>query len=249
MTRLSLVQPYYRNPQMLAHQYATWAAYPPAAKAALEVVVVDDGSPEPAADVPRPNGLPTLRLYRVLEDRPWHQHGARNLGAHEATGPWLLLTDIDHVVSAESLAAILVLLEHADSRTAYTFYRVDAPHGLPTRNERGELKPHVNTFLLAKAHFWAVGGYDEDFVGYGTDSYFRGRLKAAGRMRHLETIAIERVPRTVIPDASSHAPGVDPRVLRNRGRRPLENQRTLARKRRHGLGPTVLDFPWEAVAL
>lgn len=249
MTTLSLVLPYYRNPGMLAHQYGVWAAYPAAAKAALEVVLVDDGSPEPALAVPRQADLPLLRLFRVLEDRPWHQHGARNLGAHMAAGPWLLVTDIDHVVPAETLTGLLAFLPQADPQTAYTFFRVDAPHRVPTRNERGELKPHVNTFLLTRAHYWAVGGYDEDYVGYGTDSYFRRRLRAAGRIRHLEALAIERVPRTVIPDASSAVPGVDAKVLRNRGRRPAQNARTLVRKTRHHLPPTVLAFPWEAVPL
>ena len=247
MTRLSLVVPYYKNPLMLAHQYATWAAYPEPVKAELEVVVVDDGSPQPAADVPRPEGLPSLRLYRVLEDRPWHQHGARNLGAHEATGPWLFLTDIDHLLPAHSLAAVLNLIRLADPQTVYTFFRVDAPLLQPTRNDRGELKPHVNTFLMTKAHYWRVGGYDEACVGYGTDSYFRRRLRAAGRMRHLEDIRIIRVPREVIPDASSYEPGVNPRVLRNRGRRTAETQRNLARQARRHLGPLTLDFPWERV--
>jgi hypothetical protein len=108
MRRLSIVMPYYMNPGMLAHQYETWAAYPADLKERVDIVIVDDGSPvSPAADVPRPEGLPPLGIFRVLEDRPWHQHGARNLGAFVAKGPWLLLTDMDHVLPAESLARLL----------------------------------------------------------------------------------------------------------------------------------------------
>jgi len=242
---LAFVLPYYRNPRMLAEQYRVWAAYPADAKAALEVVLVDDGSPEHARDVPRPEGLPALRIYRVLQDIPWHQHGARNLGAQEATAPWLLLTDMDHVVPTATLVAVLAKLPAADAQRAYTFGRVDAPHLRPTRDGHGRLKPHVNSFLMPKAWFWRIGGYDEDCVGYGTDSYFRARLKAAGPVEHLAHLPLVRYPREVIPDASSFAPGLDPRAFRNAGRRGNETRRRLARKAKQHLGPTVLAFPWE----
>ena len=244
---LAVVMPYYRNPGMLAEQYRVWAQCPEAAKAQVELVLVDDGSPDPALDVPRPEGLPALRIYRVLEDRPWHQHGARNLGAHQATAPWLFLTDIDHVLPAQTLDPLLALLPLAPPETVYTFGRRDAPDLRMTLNDRGEPKPHPNTFAMQKAWFWKVGGYDEDCVGYGTDAYFRTRLKASTRLRHLEHLYIVRYPREVIADANSSPPGVDPKVFRNRGRRGPETQRRLAHKRKHHLGPRVLDFPWARV--
>jgi hypothetical protein len=178
----------------------------------------------------------------VLEDRPWHQHGARNLGAREAESPWLLLTDMDHVVPAASLRSLLTVFPSAGATDAFTFFRVDAPHGRPTRNERGELKPHVNTFAIRREHFWAVGGYDEDCVGYGTDGYFRNRLRAASHMRHLAGISIVRYPREVIADASGSKPGMDPRAFRNAGRRSGETKARLARKHRRGLGPPCSPF-------
>lgn len=246
---LALALPYYRNPQMLAHQYGVWAAYPAEVRAQIEVVIVDDGSPAPeaAADVPRPAGLPALRIFRVLEDRPWHQHGARNLAMQQAQAPWVFLSDMDHVLPAHTAAALLPLVAIAPRDTVYTFARVDAPTLQPTRNARGELKPHVNTFALARAHYWAIGGYDEDLVGYGTDSYFRRRLKAASRCRHLDDLSIIRVPREVIPDASGWAPGVDPKAFRDAGRRGAHVRQVAARKAVTKAPPTVLAFPWEAV--
>ncbi len=246
MTQLSLCLPYYKNPGMLAEQYRVWSGYPPELKDQMEVVLVDDGSPakQAPAIVLRPEGLPALRIYRVLVDLPWHQHGARNLAAREAIGEWLFLTDMDHVLPAESLRRLLALLP-AQEHVFYTFARLDAPDLRPTRNERGELKPHVNTFAITKARFWQIGGYDEDCVGYGTDSYFRQRLKAACPARHLENIPIIRYPREVIADASGSQPGMDPRAFRNAGRRPGETQRNLARKGHRR--PTVLKFPWERV--
>lgn len=250
MTRLSLCLPYYRNPQMLAHQYAVWAAYAVPVKAQLEVVIVDDGSPasETAAAVPRPHGLPPLRLYRVLEDRPWHQHGARNLAAHEAAGPWLLMTDMDHELPASSAADLLDQVARATGDEVFTFHRVDAPDLVPKRDVFGGLHPHPNTFAVTRDRYWQLGGYDEDCTGYGTDGFFRTRLFEAGRARHLASVPVVRYPREVIADASTRAPeGVRPQVFRDRARRTQENRNLLAEKRRSGRGPTVLNFPWERV--
>lgn len=244
---LTLGMPYYKNPAMLAEHYRVWAEYPEALKADVRIVLVDDGSPQPALDVPRPDGLPDYRIYRVLVDKPWHQHGARNLAATVAETPWLLLTDMDHVVPAHTMTALLALLARADRQTVYTFARVDAPHGRPTLNDHGEKKPHVNTFAIAKAHYWHIGGYDEDCLGYGTDGYFRARMKAASRMKHLEDLEIIRYPREVISDASSFQEGLDPRAFRNAGRRTEETRRRMERKAALKLGPTTLAFPWERV--
>ena len=242
---LAFCMPYYKNPGMLAQQYQVWSEYPEALKAQIEIVLVDDGSPSPAVDVPRPEGLPALRIYRVLEDRLWHQHGARNLAAKEAAAPWLFLTDMDHVLPAKSLEALLGRLNYD---VVYTFHRLDAPRMTPTLNDRGQEKLHVNTFAMPRAYFWKVGGYDEDCVGYGTDSYFRRRLFAERRPVHLADVPVIRYAREVIPDASTCEAGVDPRVLRNRGRRVVETRTRLEDKRRRGeTAPLVLDFPWMRV--
>lgn len=248
MSVLSLCLPYYKNPRMLAEQFRIWAAYPPDLKDQIEIVLVDDGSPAELAamTVPPPENLPPLRIYRVLVDIPWHQHGARNLAAHEALGPWLFLTDMDHVLPADSLRALLARI--ATGKDAiYTFQRLDAPDLRPTINERGNLKPHCNTFALTKARYWRVGGYDEDCVGYGTDGYFRRRLFVKQPATHLATVPIIRYPREVIADASGSQPGMDPKAFRNAGRRRAETARRLAAKARTGKGPSVLAFPWERV--
>jgi len=248
MSTLSLCLPFYKNPIMLAAQYAVWASYSDTMKDQIEIVLVDDGSPADVAalTVPRPDGLPTLRIYRVLVDIPWHQHGARNLAATEALGPWLFLTDMDHVLPVESLRQVLAIVE-TGTDAVYTFQRLDAPDLRPTQNERGNLKPHCNTFLMTKARFWKVGGYDEDCVGYGTDGYFRHRLYRKGPAIHLAHVPVIRYPREVIADASGSQPGMDPKAFRNAGRRKAETAQRLARKHAKGLGPTVLAFPWERV--
>jgi hypothetical protein len=41
--------------------------------------------------------------------------------------------------------------------------------------------PHPNSFVMHRDDFWAMGGYDEDFVGfYGSDGNFRKCAKGWG---------------------------------------------------------------------
>lgn len=255
MRPLSIVFPFYRNQRMLYRQYLVMAGeWSDAAKAQVEVIVVDDGSPEPAIDVDRPAGLPPLSIYRVLENRKWHQHGARNLGAKMAAHPWLLLTDIDHVIPPDTLSEVLA----TDARTdrVYTFGRVDAPVDpwragdastmTRTTQRDGKLKPHVNSFAMARKLFWRVGGYDEDLCGiYGTDHAFRQRLYQRAMNIELTHAPLIRVARDVIPDASTRE--WDRKEGRVKGdKKILTNQVKAAKAARGEAGRiTVLNFPWE----
>lgn len=241
MKHLSFVYPFYRNSGMLAKQYEVWSSYPEDLKQLIDVVVVDDGSPEPAFDVPRPDGLPDLQMWRIQVDIPWNQHGARNLGAKMAEGPWLFLTDIDHILPVESLRALIGIKNKA---LAYTFHRLDIHTMKPHRRADGSLKPHPNTYAMTKELFWKIGGYDEDFKGYGTDSLFRHRMAAMSSVKHLREVPIYRVPREVIPDASTTTLGdrKDPAVRCNK-------KAVLAKKVAEGREDQIvtLDFPYERV--
>lgn len=239
---LSLIYPFYANPTMLREQYRIWAGYPEELKELIEVVIVDDGTPYPeaAVNVERPAGLPSLRIFRVLEDLPWHQHGARNLGAHAAAGGWLFLSDMDHVLPSPSLAALVPKLNY---EVVYTFRRLDAPTFAPT-TKNGRAHPHPNTFAMTRCRYWEVGGYDEDCTGYGTDSFFRARLFADRQPVHLLDVPIVRYPRELVFDAST-------RTLPRKDGRPIGHRQRLralvAQKAREGRKPTTLAFQWTRV--
>lgn len=253
---LSVVIPYYRNPSMLRRQLAVWRdEWPADLKTRCEIVLVDDGSPEPAADVVRAEPAPGLPVgvWRVLVDIPWHQHGARNLGAHIAVGKWLLMTDMDHVVPAETLAAVLDAAALVSGRTAFTFTRRDAPVGswraadwsdmALTLNAEGELKPHVNSYALSRRLWAKVGGYDEDYCGiYGTDRLFRDRLWKRAVHQQLNAPLI-RVSRESIADASTTA------LERKDVRMRLAKKRVRLAKLAAGEADVIktLQFPWERV--
>lgn len=229
--RLTIGLAYYRNSSMLQEQYRVWASYPAELKSQIEVIVIDDGSPEPAADVPRPSGLPALTIGRLAAvadpfTPPWRQDAARNRAAYESRGDWLFLSDMDHVLPAESVSRVFALLDGPD--VAYSFQRLDAPNLTPKLDKQGRLHPHPNTYLLTKSRYWQAGGYDETLCGiYGTDGPFKKALLATCPLVHLADVPIVRYPREVIPDAST-------RVDRTQFKASREPK----------VPPVVLSIPW-----
>ena len=246
MTMISLVMPYYNNPGMLELQMAEWLRWSPKAKAQIEIIIVDDGSPDPAASVPFPptfmGTLPELSIYRITEDRPWHQHAARNLGAHVARGPWLLLTDMDHLLTAHQANALLKHLGKLDPGTAYFLHRIEVSTGLPTMASDGIMpKPHPNSFVMTRDLYWQAGGYDEDFCGiYGTDGLFKARLFQIAEQGFLKHVALTRYWRDIVPDASTTT------LPRKEGRRPGDKEAVMIRKKAEGREDqiTTLNFEW-----
>lgn len=238
MNHVSLVMPYYSNQTMLAKQFEIFNSYPEHLKPFLEVVLVDDASPmgERAEEVIKQQGLSLpniqLRLYRVLTDLRWNQHGARNIGAKEAKMQWLLLTDIDHIITPELMTA---LIEGQWEEKA--FYMFDRIHW----HDKSPKPAHPNTFFMTKKYFWKAGGYDETFCGhYGTDGHFYRQCQEVGRQRHI-SIPLELVGRDSIPDASTRT------LQRKEGRDPDATQDIKDFKKRNGIKVQVLRLPWKKV--
>lgn len=188
---VTFVYPYYQNREFFTQQLAGWFRYPEALRAHLSVIVVDDGSPEPLEHIKaRPFAL---RQFRIARDIPWNWLAARNIGMHHAAHGWCLMTDMDHVVPAETAEA-LVFGQH-DPTVAYAFSRVE---------HTGEtVHPHSASWFLKKSLFWQIGGYDESYSGsYGTDGLFRRRLMASATTRVLSDTLIRHEH---VADASTSA--------------------------------------------
>ena len=193
---IALVFAYYDNPSMLELQWKQIAGYSSAVRRRIEVIVVDDASPHsPAVSVPRPKSLPDHQVYRISHDIPWNQDAARNIGAHEAGAPWLLLTDIDHVVPEETLRGLLDL--NKDPAVFYTLGRTKF-------FTEDVCEPHPNSYVMTRDLYWAIGGHDEDYAGiYGKDYLFRKRALKKSREVHLSALRLARVGTTSIPDAGT----------------------------------------------
>lgn len=247
MRALTLVLPYFCNMRMLAEHQAVWSDYPAEMRAHLHAIVVDDCSPKghrPSRKSLTVDGLGSLRLYRLLTKARWNWLACRNLGVSEATTEWVLLTDIDHVMPAETLRRIVV--GDLDPRNVYRLSRVDAPRPWPYGlAECSAYKIHPNTWLMTRTMFDKVGGYDERLSGcYGTDGEFRDRVHANAMAVVALPDVLIRYPREIIADAST--------TIYTRKNDPVNDADLLKRRQARALIPNWTpirgSFPWEQVA-
>lgn len=212
MRDLTIVLPHFQNLGMLAEQQTIWASYPKDVRRRLHIIVVDDCSPKgfrPSRKAVTFADLASFRIYRLLEKKRWNWLACRNLGARLATTEWLLLTDIDHAVPAETLQRVMDgPLEPMD---AYRFKRKTVTRPWPyTLADCTDYKPHNDTWLLSKTLFFYdrggkfVRGYDERLSGlYGTSGEFKDRVFACMSAHVMLPDVILRYPREVIADAST----------------------------------------------
>lgn len=198
--KLALCLPYYMNQGMLDEQLRRLERLPEPIKSQLELIVVDDGSPNGEAQA-REIGLP-VRVFRIDIDIRWNQDAARNIAAHKAEASWLLLTDIDHIVPQRTFEWLMA--QKLQKKTVYRFSRATLDEIAGKKDRVSPYKPHPNSWLMMRGMYERIGGYDERFAGhYGTDAEFRDRVvKTAGEPEMLRA-EIWRVPRSTIADAST----------------------------------------------
>lgn len=155
----------------------------------IEFIFVDDGSnpPHNITDY----DLKNLRVHATNEKRPWTQGLARNAGAKLAGGEYLLMTDIDHILSKEAIIDAYNFT--GDKMTFHRYFGVLLQDGTFTQNpavleeygmdmnrfntKRGlYASVHGNTWAMKKSTFLMLGGYSRRVClrGYhtGDDSYF-----------------------------------------------------------------------------
>lgn len=250
MKALTMIVPYYRNPEMLKKQIEVWNQYPAWVLGLLKIIVVDDGSPEPAQpiieELASEHVRKRLSLYRILVDIPWNRHGARNLAAKEADTEWILQIDIDHVLIAEAAQALLGF--EPDPLCWYRLPRwrwgkadeTRRKDHIPDDLEFGEIHPHTDSYLCTKALYWDAGGYDEDFCGVlGGGMRF---VKLLGEMSTMLLTPSEAhlvvVTRDKVADAS------DLTLSRDTSKyRLLCKEKDINGPRLKGQNP--IRFPWE----
>lgn len=198
--KITVILPYYCNPTMLFHQFHHFAGLEDPIRSQVELIVVDDGSPNPLPPLATNKARFALRIFRIDEDIRWNQDAARNIGVKEAQTDWIILTDMDHIVSAEAL--YVATHKTLQRGAAYRFRRQTA---LDRNGATEPYKPHPNSFLMERETFEKAGGYDERFAGYyGTDADFVERLKMVAPLLQLKEPLI-RYPGEVIADARTTA--------------------------------------------
>jgi glycosyltransferase involved in cell wall biosynthesis len=205
--RVTVVVCYYRAPIMLRKQLDNWASYSAKAREHFTLIVIDDGSPEPAADVIKPSD--GVQLYRVAVDKPWNRNGARNLGAHVCKTEWLLNLDIDHLLppsSADALLGTKIDPHHWYRFPRWRVGRADETRrkdAIPESCEFGKIRPHIDSHLMTRDLFMR-SPYDEDYSGFlGGGSPFLARMEATAPVKVLpDDVCLHVHTRHSVPDAS-----------------------------------------------
>ena len=200
MSSVAIVMAYYENPKMLRLHLHEWQRYRETDKMALSAIIVDDGSPRhPAEPVIREHGADIgfpIQLFRIHENKPWNQDGARNLGMKHCNS-WALMTDMDHLLARAQVSGLRHIVSHEVKPGSYY---------MPQRQnfDNSPLHRHPNSYVMLAEDFWRMGGYDEDFAGvYGSDGNFRKCMKAGLREEPTDKFTLTHWPRSAISDAST----------------------------------------------
>ncbi len=231
---LSIIIPYYNHPHFLRIQADVWGLYDSWVTQRTEIIIVDDGSERPINQVPGIRFPANVRLFRILEDIPWNEKGARNLGAHMANGEWLLHMDFDHWFSGKGLRTLLDM--HKDASKYYRFRRIDTGK---------VVKAHSETHMVRRDKFFEAGGYDEAYSGTYSDKpykkYVEGLHSAGCTLHQLDNVHLYRESGGIYDDAA--CPGDRGDLLSRQTMLTKEQQA----KRRGMTG--MLRFEWKELGV
>jgi predicted glycosyltransferase involved in capsule biosynthesis len=182
-----------------------------------ELILLDDGS-EPSLEetCASVNVSFDFTLKLTGDRRPWTQPKARNMGAALAKTDRLLFFDIDHIVTESVIAACLAYEGdklHWVRRPGILDEegRIVTDPGVLIEHGMTDEVPsvHANSFMIRKAIFDHLGGYDERFCGrYGGDDIDfneRYRQLCLGGMVRAEDVTGEGY---VFPDPSKDVKGM-----------------------------------------
>jgi glycosyltransferase involved in cell wall biosynthesis len=148
-----------------------------APEAALELVVVDNGSTDDTAARVERQLREAPIAHRLLRQPPRGPSAARNAGWRAARGEWLLFLDADDLADPQLVADLLAVGAHADiAYGAWARYRLAADRwraddvqvaalGDAVALELLEDRNFVPTgsYLIRRAMLESIGGFDEDF--------------------------------------------------------------------------------------
>jgi len=167
-----------------------------------------------------------LCIARITKDIRWNQPGARNLAMVLADTDWVYLSDIDHLLPAESCQA---LLDTEKQKNCVYYFREKSESGEDTG-------VHVSCFCMNKLTFWNLGGFDEDFCGhYGWDDFiFYDQVQKYCSIHVFQDLHLVNMPELKTPNV---------RRKHRRNKRLLKKKRALIQRNKYFVKP-VLRFPW-----
>ncbi|HLN10909.1 MAG TPA: glycosyltransferase family A protein [Xanthobacteraceae bacterium] len=179
--RVSVVVPCYNGGRFLDSLLASLAAQ---TFRDFEIVIVDDGSTDPATRDKLDSLDPSVRVVRQ-ENR--YMAGARNRGYAEAKAEFVVPLDCDDTLEPSYLAETVPLLAAAPPDVGFVFTHIRL-----TGELEGVVARHLNRFdqllfnylpycmLIRRSAWEAAGGYDETLRDGSEDWEFSIRLIRAG---------------------------------------------------------------------
>jgi glycosyltransferase involved in cell wall biosynthesis len=156
--------------------------------AELEVIVVDDGSTDHTPTVLAEAGADS-RVRTLRHDHPRGAAAARNMGAAEARGQYLLFEDDDCISEPDKLERLTAALRRDPAAGyAYGWMRMRLPDG-ETRVYGGDGPWSISTScaLIRRDAFREVGGFDPELPRLQDFDLFTRLL---GRYRAVEVPAV-----------------------------------------------------------
>ena len=222
---------FYNQNDVLVKHVLGWKSWSKELKEKFSFCIIDDCSKTKAVDVLSEIDLSDLNLsiYRVQEDLVCNIAGVRNLSAQECKTEWMVILDMDTLIS-EELASSMIKLCKAPKGSCFKFNRRVPSNPYHPKNNQ----PHPAVCLLQLEDYWDVGGCEEDLVGhYGqTDPIFWYRASDVLTVHFRSDMYLDYIPEgeAVINRDTSH------------------NQKLFEEKRRtHNWSTDFVRFKWEKV--
>ena len=210
---------------------------------AIELLLIDDGSPVPVADLLEGLDDPRLRVIRI-------EHGgvagARNSGIAEARGEYLRFVDADDVIEPTSTSVLLGLCEGRSDVIAYgaTLFcdedlrplwkmTSELEGNAVTACLLGRFQTRLTAFLFPRRVIELTGGWEPDFE-VSSDWDFILRSLEHAQVRGTDSVAAlyRRHPGGVTTNPTGGAKAAERVVARYFERHPEQRGTALERKAR-----------------
>ncbi len=181
----SVIIPCHNQARFLPEAVASVAAQ---GFADLEVIIIDDGSPDDASEIARSlaQNNPKLNI-RLIDQTNLGVAAARNAGIAVSRGRWIVALDSDDILAEGFFAAVVGAMEQDPQATAFTgaykeFGARESEWRL-TRFDPERMKERGNILCCApfRRTLWeAAGGYDSSHPWGGEDWHFWLKSLSAG---------------------------------------------------------------------
>ena len=193
MKKITINLSFYNQNNTLRKHVLGWNSWSKEISKYFSFCIVDDCSKNNAIDVLKGIDLSKidLSIYRVKKDLFCNIAGVRNLSAKICKTDWILILDMDTLISEKFAASILPLTESAKG-ICYKFNRKVNKNPFHKKNRT----IHPAVCLIRVEDYWNVGGCEEDLVGhYGqTDPIFWYRAQGKLIIRPRKDIFLEYLP-------------------------------------------------------